>query len=405
MLNFLDILWTTLAQLAPWFLLGCLLSGILAVVIDPALLRRHFGPGKRFGVVKAVLIGIPLPLCSCGVLPSAITLRRSGAGDPPAMAFLVTTPQTGLDSILVTAGMLGWPFALFRIFSALVIGLAAGWLCPAASGATAAPAPLPHRDKSWRAGWSFIWVELFGSLWKALLLGILLSALLTYFLPENALAETASWPLPLTLLAVLLLAVPLYLCSTASVPLAAALVAGGLPLPAALVLLIAGPATNLATLVAVRKEFGGRFVAVMLACIGLGSILLALIGAPWLGEMTADLGHGCGLCGAELSWWQHGAAAILAGFFAACAWREWGPCRSAAAPAASASRQKLKIGGMNCQSCVRKITAILAASGAAEISIRLSEGEAEFLLPPELTPDVAAKIAQAGFSCEIDGKS
>jgi len=398
MLNFLHLFWLTLAQLAPWFLLGCLLSGFLAVWVDPALLRRHFGPGRPFGVLKAVIIGIPLPLCSCGVLPSAITLRRSGAGDPPAMAFLVATPQTGADSILVTAGMLGWPFAVFRVVSALVIGLVAGWLCPASSQEAQAESPLPQRDKTWQAGWSFIWNDLFGSIWKALLMGIALSALVSFLLPANALASTSSWPLPLTLLAVLILAVPLYICSTASVPLAAALVAGGMPLSAALVLLIAGPATNLATLVAVRKEFGGRFVVIMLSCISLGSILLALLGAPWLGKMSGDMVTVCGACGEDLAWWQHGAAALLTGLFVACAWREWGGRLRPAAPAtAVAEPQHMRISGMNCQSCVRKITAILERAGASSIDIRLIEEEASFLLAPAQVPAVREEIEKAGF--------
>ncbi len=401
MSQFLEIFWNTLAQLAPWFLLGCLLSGFLAVWVDPALLRRHFGPGRRFGVLKAVIIGIPLPLCSCGVLPSAITLRRSGAGDPPAMAFLVTTPQTGADSILVTAGMLGWPFAVFRVVSALIIGLVAGWLCPASSPEAQIDSPLPQRDKTWRAGWSFIWNDLFGSIWKPLLIGIALSALVSFLLPANALASTSSWPLPLTLLAVLILAVPLYICSTASVPLAAALVAGGMPLSAALVLLIAGPATNLATLVAVRKEFGGRFVAIMLSCISLGSILLALLGAPMLGKMSGDMVTVCAACGEHLGWWQHAAAALLAGLFVACAWREWGSRLRRASPAtALAEPQHLRISGMNCQSCVRKITAILERAGASAIDIRLVEEEATFLLPSGQMPAVCAEIEKAGFSLE-----
>ena len=118
-------IWSILLALAPWLLIGAAISGLLHVVLPRDLVRRQLsGPS---GVVKAVLLGVPLPLCSCGVIPTGLGLKKDGADDGSAIAFMVSTPQTGVDSILVAASFLGWPFALFKVGAAAVTGLAAGW--------------------------------------------------------------------------------------------------------------------------------------------------------------------------------------------------------------------------------------------------------------------------------------
>ena len=124
--KFITGCWTTLCELSPWLLLGMLISGILHVVLPKSFVRRRF---RGFGgVVKSVLLGVPLPLCSCGVIPAGIGLKNDGASDGAAVGFLISTPQTGIDSVLVSASFFGWPFAIFKMFAAAVTGILGGWL-------------------------------------------------------------------------------------------------------------------------------------------------------------------------------------------------------------------------------------------------------------------------------------
>ena len=116
--------WTILCQLAPWLLLGMLLSGLLHVFLPAGFVRRKFhGFG---GVIKSVLLGVPLPLCSCGVVPAGIGLKNQGASNGAAVGFLISTPQTGVDSILVSASFFGWPFAIFKMATAAITGVLGG---------------------------------------------------------------------------------------------------------------------------------------------------------------------------------------------------------------------------------------------------------------------------------------
>ena len=127
----IDAIWNILLELAPWLLLGAVVAGALHVILPANWMQRHLT--GRGGVLKAVLVGIPLPLCSCGVIPVGLGLKRDGASNGAAVGFLISTPQTGVDSILVSASFLGWPFALFKVFAALVTGLIGGTLADAVS--------------------------------------------------------------------------------------------------------------------------------------------------------------------------------------------------------------------------------------------------------------------------------
>ena len=110
--------WMVMVDLAPWLLLGAAMSGLLHIALPAGFVKRQLsGPS---GVLKAVALGIPMPLCSCGVIPTGIGLQRDGASNGAAIGFITATPQTGVDSILVSASFLGWPFALSKVFAALI---------------------------------------------------------------------------------------------------------------------------------------------------------------------------------------------------------------------------------------------------------------------------------------------
>lgn len=274
--------WAALQDLSPWLLLGLLLAGAMHVVLPPGFLRRHLGRRGPASVFRAALIGVPMPLCSCGVIPAAIGLRKEGASRGAAIGFLISTPQTGVDSLLVSANFLGWPFAIFKVFSALVTGVAGGILTDLADGdgdAEADPAetratPASGAREHTREILGYAFGRLLGDIYVWIVVGVLAAGAISALVPANYFADKPWVGGVGGMFIMLLIAVPLYVCSTASVPIAAALVGAGMPAGAALVFLMAGPATNLATLGAVLRTFGARTAGIYLGTVAAGSLLL-----------------------------------------------------------------------------------------------------------------------------------
>lgn len=254
------------------------LSGLLHVLLPKEFIRKRFrGPS---GVVSAVTLGIPLPLCSCGVIPAGIGLKNEGASDGAAVGFLISTPQTGVDSILVSASFFGWPFAIFKMVAALVTGVFGGLLAdrgvPPDETEQESPASTESTNKSkhWTEAFTHA-IDILRSIWIWLVIGIVVSAVIETWVPQSWIVSVNQLGLFPSMLLVLLVSVPLYVCATASVPIAAALVAAGLPPAAALVFLMAGPATNVTTMGAIYGRFGPRTLAIYILSIVGGSMLFA----------------------------------------------------------------------------------------------------------------------------------
>ncbi|MGB7475702.1 MAG: permease, partial [Polyangiales bacterium] len=288
----LDAVWQVWLQLSPWLLLGAAAAGALHVLLPRDFARRQFrGYG---GVAKAVVLGVPLPLCSCGVIPTALGLKKDGASDGAAVGFLISTPQTGVDSLLVSASFLGWPFTIFKCLSALVMGLAGGAVTESLHTEARGieefeQAPAPQTT----VGFFEHMVDVIRPIWKWIVFGVVASAAITVWIPPGAIAGWSDIHPAVSGLAALAIALPLYVCATASVPIAAALIAQGMPTGAALVFLMAGPATNIATIGAVKRAFGGRVLAVYLATVVIGSVGLAYVYDAFipfaaLGQMTHE---------------------------------------------------------------------------------------------------------------------
>jgi uncharacterized membrane protein YraQ (UPF0718 family) len=292
--DFLYHIWNISRELAPWLLLGLAVAGLLHVLLPTGFISRHLGHGRFASVFKASLFGVPLPLCSCGVIPAALGLRKDGASKGASVSFLISTPQTGVDSVAVTASLLGLPFALFKVFSAFVMGIAGGMLVNAADpdsdqppshSKTASKQHFPHPISE---AFRFSYFRLFHEIWLWLLIGIGISALITTLLPEGSLSNFA-WASGISgMLIMLVIGLPLYVCATGSVPIAASLVAAGMPTGAALVFLMAGPATNVATVGAVIKTFGKKITGIYLAVIIAGSIGLGML----FNSLFAPIGGG-----------------------------------------------------------------------------------------------------------------
>lgn len=398
LVNFLQTCWLITLELAPWLLLGALAGGLLHVLLPAGWLNRQMrGPG---GVVKSVLLGVPLPLCSCGVIPVGLSLKKSGASSGASVGFLISTPQTGVDSILVSANMLGWPFALFKVAAAAVTGAVGGWLADAVDDQ---PPQLPLLDgqaerppkRSVREVLSYAQM-LLQSLWRWLVVGVLASALISKLVPTDSLSGLTGYGTLGAMLVTLVISLPLYVCTTASVPIAASLVAAGLPTGAAMVFLMAGPATNVATIGAVRKTLGGRALAVYLSVIIIGSIAAGLLFEAVLPDsaiVTLHDHHG------SPSWWATASAVLLLALIARFAWLELAPAlRRPAAPLDAASTVSVSVAGMTCQGCVAKLERALRASDKVHsASVTLTPGRAS--VEGSLTEEeMDAIVRESGFT-------
>jgi len=384
---FVQEVWSVMLELAPWLFVGLAVAGLMHVFVPAELLVRHLR--GRLGVLKAVAIGIPLPLCSCGVIPAGIGLKRDGASSGSAVGFLIATPQTGLDSIFVSASMLGWPFAILKVVAALVSGLAGGLIVESSEKAAATPeSPIPAAHdaprRTFRSGWLQA-VDILRSIWGWLAFGILISAALTTFLPANALGSVFGDAPLLAMLAALAISLPLYVCATGSVPIAAALVASGLPLGAALVFLMAGPATNVATIGAVRRTFGGQTTLIYLGTIIVGSMAFGLLFEGLLADLFtggAAHAHHHGIAGANLI--EQLAAGLLAAAIAFFLWEDLSRHLRERRARTAAFDRALDVDGMTCQNCVMSLEkAIMAVPAIAGVSVDLASGRARVRFSPE----------------------
>jgi uncharacterized membrane protein YraQ (UPF0718 family)/copper chaperone CopZ len=360
-------------ELAPWLLLGTFIASLLHGLLPHDFVKRHLR--GRGSVAKAVALGVPLPLCSCGVIPAGLGLKKDGASNGASVGFLISTPQTGVDSILVSASFLGWPFALFKVLSATVTGLVGGFLAdrvPSVEGAFDGAGNHGEDGRDLRGMYNH-GMQLLRSIWGWLLFGILASAAIQIYIPESWIAEMATMGSLVACLAVLVFSIPLYVCATASVPIAAALVMKGVPASAALVFLMAGPASNMATIGAIYRGFGKQVLGVYLGTIAIGSIGFGIT-FDWVLTATASgMQHGH----AEPHLLETASAALLllllAWFALADLWAHLkkGPAVDAVGVI------ELSVQGMTCGGCVRKLEGRLQEmSGVEAVKVLLDPGSA-----------------------------
>ncbi len=274
--------WLVMLEMAPYLLFGFALAGLMSIWISPAWTERHLGGRGIVPVIKATLLGVPLPLCSCSVIPVVASMRRHGASRAAATSFLLSTPQTGVDSIAVTYALLGPVFAVFRPIAAIVTGLLGGSLVLAAGNSKSAEPDVPpectdsccsgdRARPAWLRAVQYGFVTLPRDLVWPLLAGVAIAAAISTALPEHFIHEhlgtgTAS------ILVLMAAGIPLYICATASIPIAAGLIHLGASQGAALAFLIVGAATNPAAVTTVWKLLGRRTLLVYLTTVALSSL-------------------------------------------------------------------------------------------------------------------------------------
>jgi len=304
--NFISELFTILTEMSPYLLLGFVFAGLLHLLFPKKKVRKYMGQNNFRSILNASLLGVPLPLCSCGVIPTGISFYKHGASKASTVSFLISTPQTGVDSIFVTYSLLGLPFAIIRPIVAFVTGLFGGVVTKRidSSSADIQPEDVDNGDEMPKGFYPRIkemfrysFVEFLQDISNWLIIGLLIAALISVFVPNDFFADKIPNNF-VGMILILVIAIPVYICATASVPVAAVLMLKGLSPGAALVLLMAGPATNAATITMIGKVLGKKSLIGYLGAIITGAMLSGLfidyfLPPEWfrLSEHFGHVGH------------------------------------------------------------------------------------------------------------------
>ncbi|RLC49713.1 MAG: hypothetical protein DRH79_08660 [Candidatus Cloacimonadota bacterium] len=287
-MKLLNEIWLTYISIAPYLFIGLIFAGLLHVVFKKDFVAKHLGKNNLFSVIKAAILGVPLPLCSCGVIPTALFLRKKKASKGAVLSFLISTPQTGVDSIIATYGMMGPIFAIFRPLAAFVTGIiggiAANFLDKEEEQITdeedkfecdTCEIEEPHSHtvlERVTSGLKYAFVEFLDDITIQLIVGIIIAGLISYIIPDNFFQNFGGDGI-LGMLIMIAVGIPLYVCATASIPIAVSLILKGISPGAAFVFLVVGPATNAATITLISRALGKKTIAIYLSVISVFAIL------------------------------------------------------------------------------------------------------------------------------------
>lgn len=380
-------------EMSPYLLLGFLIAGVMHVFV-PNRFYSNYLSGRSFrSVISAALFGVPLPLCSCGVIPTAMSLRREGAGKGAVVSFLIATPQTGVDSIFATYSLMGLPFALVRPIAAFVTALMGGVFV----NAFEKEEPVAQSVKKQERGeekkttiWqkllevlNFGFVEMMEDIGKWLVVGLLIAGLITVFVPNEFFAIFKDNTF-MSMLLVLCISIPMYLCATGSIPIAVALMLKGLTPGAALVLLMAGPACNFASILVINKVLGRRtlicyLIAIIVGAVAFGFGIDYLLPREWF---TDNLVGSDACCHEDTAWYQWLSTGLLALLLLNvvrlkltghehCHHHDHCDCCAGE----HAEEHEFVVRGMNCNHCKANVEkAVSGIPGVTEVRVDLKSG-------------------------------
>ena len=288
------IIFSIFNEMSVYLLLGFLFAGILHVIVPQRLFLKYLSKNNWLSVLYATLFAIPLPLCSCGVIPTAMALHKEGASKGSVISFLIATPQTGIDSIIATYSLLGLPFAIIRPIAAFCTSIFAG-LTTNIFTLKENPFKVIFQKnkeeqkisfgKKIKKIFKYGYVEMMEDIGKMLLFGLIIAGLITYFVPDNFFTIFKDNTI-LTMLLILIIAIPMYVCATGSIPIAIALMIKGMSPGTALVLLMAGPAANIASMMVIGKVLGKKIfiiylITLIIGAIGFGLFIDNFLPASW----------------------------------------------------------------------------------------------------------------------------
>ena len=326
-MEFIESLWKFMVLSSPVLLLGLAVAGLIHGFITVEKIKSVLGGNSILAVVKAAILGIPLPLCSCGVIPAAVTIRKSGASNGATSSFLIATPESGVDSIAMTYAMMDLPMTIIRPIAAFVSAFMAGVLhfffndfeleeevqekkSPCCAKAKAAKEAAEIKVHPIASAFKFAFIDLINDIALWLSFGILLGAGIDLMVPTEWIQSLNGWGGRIILLGV---GIPLYICASATTPIAASLMLKGLSPGLALIILLTGPATNLANILVLQKYIGRKGIAINIAAIAVVTLIFSFLvdflytHFAWpLNFNISSHDHGNGA-----AWWEIGAVVIL----------------------------------------------------------------------------------------------
>ncbi len=400
-------------EIAIYLVFGFLIAGILHVLFPEHFITRHIGKNDFKSVLKATFGGIPLPLCSCGVIPVAASLRRKGASRGATLSFLVATPQIGVDSFLVTYSLIGWLFGVFRIIASFITALVSGVI----SNITGKKEEIKQVDPSGEQGkrkttiestnnsfgerlqsfFSYIQVELLGSFANYLVIGFIIAAAITVFVPESFFEMYLSNSF-LSMLIMLVVGIPMYVCATSSTPIAASLLFKGISPGAALVFLLAGPATNAIAISTIVKTMGKRAAIIYVGSIAVISILLGYALNFVTSQFQLSISHPHQHDVLPL-WLQVTGSVLLLGMLLLHYVRNWFFSNK---PTKNNIEQEqynsLNVSGMTCNHCAENVKrAVASVEGTENIIVDLQNKKVHFQSKTDRSKDVKEAIEEKGY--------
>ncbi len=394
--------WLMVAEMAPYLLLGFAVAALLQKFVKQSWVENVLGKRRFSSIVYASIVGVPMPLCSCGVIPVTASIRKHGASKGAATSFLASTPQTGIDSILATYGMLGPVMATYRVIVAFATGILSGSVVQAFTKEDRKEEETANlsktRTSSWRESLSHGFIGLPGDIANALILGFLIAGLISALAPADLLSQLPGGVFSSILLTTLV-ATPFYICSTGSIPLALALIDSGLPPSAALVLLIAGPATNIATISAMKVIIGGKETLIYLGSVIITAWIAALLYHFFLDD--GSLGGSMMHHEMGLAWWKHASGVIL---ILLLVWKK-GAVKISSMASGRKSRDEptelvtLSVEGMTCDHCRTSVLEGLKSNkSTSKVIVDLKRGKAQVYGVNLDASALVKKVESLGYS-------
>jgi len=318
-MSFIEVFWNYLVVSAPFLLGGLFLSGLIHVYVPMSKVKKWLGGNKFGSIFRASIIGIPLPLCSCSVIPTAVTLKKSGANNAATSSFLISTPESGVDSISITYALMDLPMTILRPLAAFCSAIFAGLLQLSFNNSKESPiveeeakscSSNDSKKSAVSRAFSYAYGKLVDDISVWLLVGIVAGAIISYFIPESFFLNFTNNQ---SRFLILLVGIPLYICATASTPIAVSLILKGLSPGSALLLLLVGPATNIANIAVLQKYIGKRGVAINIFSIAFVGLIFSYItdylyfnyfSSNFIESMSSHVHN-------NYAWWEHTAAVIL----------------------------------------------------------------------------------------------
>lgn len=394
-------------EVSIYLLFGFFMAGVLHVLFPESIIRRHLGQNSFGSVIKSTLFGIPLPLCSCGVVPVATSMRNNGASKGSSISFLIATPQVGADSFLLTFSLLGWIFSLFRIVASLITAMTAGILVNIISRKDVPQSfgPSPNNISSetfkdrLKSFFSYIEYELLGSIANTLVIAIIVAGIIGAVIPDEFFERYMDYPF-FSMVVMLGVGIPMYVCAAASTPIAASLIMKGMSPGAALVFLLTGPATNAITISTVIKTLGKKSAVVYLVSISIISLalgyLLNLVVAKY-GFHKIIITHQ-----AEMlpEWLKFSGVVVLSSMLAWYYLKTKVLIKAGRKSEMRDNKIRLGVEGMTCMHCAGNVKkAVESINGTSDIVVDLDNKCVEFeIIDPANVQNVKSAITSAGYN-------